>query len=83
MKYQQLVDDPEEIKKVSLLHLATSHGIYQDKEMAARGEAKSVIEVRTGKPSLADAMRTIEEARAKLRDDAVTVLAKPVEPANP
>lgn len=78
MKYAQLADDPEALSKVNVKDLAISHGIYQDKEMAARGEAKQVIEVRTGRPSLADAQRIIEDAKAKLRSESVEVLTTKV-----
>jgi hypothetical protein len=38
-----------------------------------------VVEHRTGKPSLADAMKAIEEARAALRNDTIAILTTPVE----
>ena len=44
-----------------------------DKGLQALGEQKVVVEHRTGKPTLADAMKAIEEARAALQKEAIPI----------
>jgi hypothetical protein len=41
--------------------------------LQALGEQKVVVEHRTGKPTLADAMKAIEEARAALQKEAIPI----------
>ncbi len=74
-KMQMLADDDEALAKVSLKDLVLARAIEQDKSFQALGEAKSVIEHRTGKPSLADAQKAIEEARRSLQKEAIPVEA--------
>lgn len=80
MKYEQLANDPESLSKVNIKDLAIAHGIYQEKEMAARGEATKIHEIRSGKPSLADAVAVIQEARTKAMAEAVNIIGRPVVP---
>jgi hypothetical protein len=47
--------------------------------LQALGEQKVVVEHRTGKPTLADAMKAIEEARAALQKEAIPVETSIVE----
>lgn len=72
-KMAMLADNPDALAKVSIKDLALSYGITIDKGMQALGENKMVIEHKAGKPSLEDAMKAIEEARAALQKEAITV----------
>jgi len=82
-KTEMLMEDDEALMKTPLKDLTLSYGISVDKGLQALGEQKVVVEHRTGKPSLADAMKAIEEARAALRNDTITVLTTPVERVGP
>ena len=59
--------------KTPLKDLTLSYGISVDKGLQALGEQKVVVEHRTGKPTLADAMKAIEEARAALQKEAIPI----------
>jgi hypothetical protein len=72
-KMAMLADNPDALAKVNVKDLALSYGIAVDKGMQALGENKMVIEHKAGKPSLEDAMKAIEEARAALQKEAITV----------
>jgi hypothetical protein len=82
-KTEMLMEDDEALMKTPLKDLTLSYGISVDKGLQALGEQKVVVEHRTGKPSLADAMKAIEEARAALRNDTIAVLTTPVERVGP
>jgi hypothetical protein len=72
-KMAMLADNPDALAKVNVKDLALSYGIAVDKGMLALGENKMVIEHKAGKPSLEDAMKAIEEARAALQKEAIPV----------
>ncbi len=78
-KMEQLANNPDALAKTNLRDLVLPYGIAVDKGMLALGEQKTIIEHRAGKPSLKDAMAAIEEARAKLRQDSVEVVTRPVQ----
>lgn len=67
-KMQQLAENPDALAKVNIRDLVMSLGIAQDKFYMAAGEAKVTIEHRGNKPSLEDAMKAIEEMRAKMKN---------------
>ena len=72
-KMAMLADNPDALSKVNVKDLALSYGIAVDKGMLALGENKMVIEHKAGKPSLEDAMKAIEDARAALQKEAIEV----------
>ncbi len=72
-KAEMLMEDDEALMKTPLKDLTLSYGISVDKGLQALGEQKVVVEHRTGKPTLADAMKAIEEARAALQKEAIPV----------
>ena len=72
-KMAMLADNPDALAKVNVKDLALSYGIAVDKGMLALGENKMVIEHKAGKPSLEDAMKAIEDARAALQKEAINV----------
>ena len=72
-KMAMLADNPDALAKVNVKDLALSYGIAVDKGMLALGENKMVIEHKAGKPSLEDAMKAIEDARAALQKEAIDV----------
>jgi hypothetical protein len=72
-KMAMLADNPDALAKVNVKDLALSYGIAVDKGMQALGENKMVIEHKAGKPSLEDAMKAIEDARAALQKEAINV----------
>ena len=72
-KMAMLADNPDALAKVNVKDLALSYGIAVDKGMQALGENKMVIEHKAGKPSLEDAMKAIEDARAALQKEAVEI----------
>lgn len=82
-KMEMLADNPAALGRMNLRDLAISYGVYADKFFMATEGNKVVVEHRTGAPSLEDAMKAIEEAKAKLKAGAVDVdvLTKPVEKA--
>ena len=73
-----LAEDPEQLARTNIRDLAIPWGIANDKFMAAMGENKVTIEHKTAAPSLEDAMKAIEEARAKLKASSVEVITKDV-----
>jgi hypothetical protein len=64
MKFDQIMSDPEELKKVSIDKLAVTAGIVTDKFLTINGQATSRVEHRIG-ISLDDATAAIAAARAK------------------
>lgn len=79
-KMEQLAEDPEALKKVNIRDLVISGAITQDKVFAALGEASRVVVEHKGKGvSLDDAVKAIEEARAKVRAASVEVNVTPAE----
>ena len=80
-KMRQLAEDPEQLARTNIRDLAIPWGISIDKYLAVMGENKVVVEHKGAAPSLEDAMKAIEEARAKLKASSVEVVAKPVEAA--
>lgn len=78
-KAEMLMEDDEALMKTPLKDLTLSYGISVDKGLQALGEQKVVVEHRTGKPTLADAMKAIEEARAALQKEAIPVETSIVE----
>lgn len=72
-KAEMLMEDDEALMKTPLKDLTLSYGISVDKGLQALGEQKVVVEHRTGKPTLADAMKAIEEARAALQKEAIVI----------
>ncbi len=78
-KMEQLADDPEQLKKVNLRDLIQSQSLMMERSFEALGEAKVVVEHRSGRPSLEDAKKAIEEARASLQKEATPVEAVVVE----
>jgi hypothetical protein len=72
-KAEMLMEDDEALMKTPLKDLTLSYGISVDKGLQALGEQKVVVEHRTGKPTLADAMKAIEEARAALQKEAIPI----------
>jgi hypothetical protein len=80
-KTEMLMEDDEALMKTPLKDLTLSYGISVDKGLQALGEQKVVVEHRAGKPSLADAMKAIEEARAALQKEAIPVETTIVEPS--
>lgn len=72
-KANMLFDDEDALKKASMKDLTLSWAISQDKGLQALGEQKIVVEHRSGRPSLADAMAAIQEAREALQKEAIPV----------
>lgn len=73
-KMRQVAEDPEQLARTNIKDLAISWGIANDKYMAVMGENKVTIEHKTAAPSLEDAMKAIEEARAKLKASSMEVI---------
>lgn len=74
-KTEMLMEDDEALMKTPLKDLTVGYAISVDKGLQALGEQKVVVEHRTGKPTLADAMKAIEEARAALQREAIPIEA--------
>jgi hypothetical protein len=77
-KMRMLAEDPEQLARTNIRDLTLPWGIANDKFMSAMGENKVTIEHKAAAPSLEDAMKAIEEARAKLRSGSVEILTKDV-----
>ncbi len=76
-KMENLADNPEELAKTNLRDIVLPYAIAQDKAFAALGENRVIIEHRAKGPTLEDAMKEIEAARAKLRAASVEVVVTP------
>lgn len=74
-KAEMLIDDEDALKKVNIRDLVLPYGISMDKGLLALGEQKVILEHRTQRPSLKDAMAAIEEARKALQKEAIPVEA--------
>lgn len=79
-KMKMLAEDEGALRRLNIRDLAMSYGIYADKFFMATDGNKVTIEHKTGAPSIEDARKAIEEAKAKLRDGAVEVAVKDVTP---
>jgi hypothetical protein len=77
-KMERLAANPDALDKTNLRDLVLPYGIAVDKAMQAMGQPTAVVEHKSGKPSLEDAVAAIEEARAQLRKNAIDVVAKDV-----
>jgi len=78
-KIRMLAEDPKQLAKTNIRDLAIPWGIANDKVFSAMGENKVVIEHKAKAPSIEDAQKAIEEARAALRKGSIEVV---VEEAN-
>ena len=65
--------------RTNIRDLTLPWGIANDKFLSAMGENKVTVEHKAAAPSLEDAMKAIEEARAKLKASSLEVVTKPVE----
>ena len=81
-KMKMLAEDESALKRLNIRDLAMSYGIYADKFFMATDGNKVVVEHKTAAPSLEDAVKAIEEAKAKLKASSLDVLVKPVEPSS-
>lgn len=77
-KTNRLFNDTEALDKTSLKDLSLSYAIAVDKGMQALGEATQIVEVKQGKPSIEDAMKAIQEAKAALKATSVEVAVSEV-----
>lgn len=77
-KMRMLAEDPEQLARTNIKDLGITWGIANDKYLTVMGENKVTIEHKSAAPSLEDAMKAIEEARAKLKAGSVEILTKPV-----
>jgi len=77
-KMKQLAEDPEQLARTNIKDLAIPWGIANDKFLSAMGENKVTIEHKSAAPSLEDAMKAIQEARAKIKAASVEVVVNPV-----
>ena len=79
-KMRMLAEDSEQLARTNIRDLAIPWGIANDKFLAAMGENKVTVEHRSAAPSLEDAMKAIEEAKAKLKSSSMEVITKDVTP---
>jgi hypothetical protein len=82
-KADMLANDDAALKRVNIRDLVLPYGIAMDKALQSLGEAKVVVEHRSGKPSLEDAIAAINAAKASLVKDAIPVDSFVVPPNNP
>ena len=80
-KMNMLFDDPEALAKTNLRDLAMSYGIYADKFHQSTEGNVVTIQHKGGAPSIEDAMKVIEAARAKLKAAATEINVTPTEAA--
>lgn len=78
-KMRMLAEDPDQLARTNIRDLAIPWGIANDKFLSAMGENKVTIEHKTAAPSLEDAMKAIEEARAKLKAVSIETNVTPKE----
>lgn len=76
-KIRMLAQDENALKRVNIRDLAMAYGMFADKFFMATEGNKVVVEHRSGAPSIEDAKKAIEAARAKLRKDSVEVNVTP------
>ncbi len=67
-KMEMLAENPDALAKTNLRDLVLPYGIAVDKGMQAMGQPTAVVEHRGNKPSLEDAIKAVEEARARLKN---------------
>jgi hypothetical protein len=79
-KLRMLAEDENALKRVNIRDLAMSYGLYADKFFMATDGNKVVVEHKSGAPSIEDARKAIEEARAKARASAIDAVAIDVTP---
>lgn len=79
-KLRMLAEDENALKRVNIRDLAMSYGLYADKFFMATDGNKVVVEHKSGAPSIEDARKAIEEARAKARANAMDAVAIDVTP---
>ena len=77
-KMRMLAEDPEQLARTNIRDLSIPWGISVDKYLAVLGENKVTVEHKSAAPSLEDAMKAIEEARAKLKASSMEVITKDV-----
>ena len=81
-KANMLMEDEDALKRTSIKDIMLGYAISVDKgTQAMDGGAKTIVEHRNNRPSLADAMKAIEEARKLLNKDAIPVDAVEVKDA--
>jgi len=78
-KMEMLFNDPEALAKTNLRDLAMSYGIYADKFHQSTEGNVVTIQHKGGAPSIEDAMKVIEAARAKLKAASVEVVVTPLD----
>ena len=79
-KMRMLAEDPEQLARTNIRDLAIPWGISVDKYLAVMGENKVTVEHKSAAPSLEDAMKAIEEAKAKLKASSMEVITTDVTP---
>ncbi len=82
-KADMLANDDAALRRVNIRDLVLPYGIAMDKALQSLGEAKVVVEHRSGKPSLEDAVAAINAAKASLVKDAIPVESFVLPPNNP
>lgn len=76
-KIKMLSEDENALRRVNIRDLAMAYGMFADKFFMATDGNKVVVEHRSGAPSIEDAKRAIEAARAKLKKDSIEVDVTP------
>jgi hypothetical protein len=66
-----LAEDPEQLARTNIRDLTLPWGIANDKFLSAMGENRVVVEHKTSAPSLEDAMKAIEQARANMKASSI------------
>ena len=66
-KMRMLAEDPEQLARTNIRDLTLPWGIANDKFLSAMGENRVVVEHKTSAPSLEDAMKAIEQAKANMK----------------
>lgn len=72
-KMVKLAENPNELSKTSLRDLAISYGVFHDKGLSAAEGNRTIIEHVSKRPTLEDAQKAIEEARAALQKEAIPI----------
>ena len=78
-KMKMLSEDEGALRRVNIRDLAMSYGIYTEKYFMASEGNKVTIEHKSSAPSLEDAVKAIEQARAKLKGVSIEVNVTPAE----
>lgn len=76
-KIRMLAEDPEALAKTNIRDLTLPWAIGQTKIFEALGENKVVVEHRSGAPSIADAVKAIEDAKKAMNKGAIEVDVTP------